>query len=65
MACNANDASIVLQLIEEKNQLKKDRDEKFSFPRTYCIDYQLEQNNFETFSEANNCKAISKAIATD
>lgn len=36
----------------------------FSFPCSYCRDFQLEQKNLETFSEAINAKAISKAIAT-
>lgn len=65
MAHNANDdASTLLQLIEKKSQLNEARVKQFSFPCSYCSDFQLEQKNLETFSDAINAKAISKAIAT-
>lgn len=64
MAHNANDdASTLLQLIEKKSQLNEARVKQFSFPCSYCSDFQLEQKKLE-FSEAINAKAISKAIAT-
>lgn len=65
MAHNANDdASTLLQLIEKKSQLNEARVKQFSFPCSYCSDFQLERKNLETFSEAINAEAISKAIAT-
>lgn len=65
MAHNANDdASTLLQLIEKKSQLNEARVKQFSFLCSYCSDFQLERKNLETFSEAINAEAISKAIAT-
>lgn len=65
MAHNANDdASTLLQLIEKKSQLNEARVKQFSFPCSYCSDFQLERNNLETFLEAIHAQAISKAIAT-
>lgn len=59
-----DDASTLLQLIEKKSQLKEARVKQFSFPCSYCSDFQLEQKKLGTFSEAINANAISKAIAT-